>query len=860
MTHDHRDHALRILLLVASLGVATRPARSSVAGEGGAPDGRIARVRELVEVHCIDCHGEFVAEAGLRLDRPGPDLTDETAFRTWARVHDRVRDGEMPPEVMGPLHEGERRALLDSLAGLLGEADRRRQREQGRAALRRLNRVEYENTLRDLLALPRLDVRETLPPDGIAHGFDKSAEALDFSHVLVASYLDAADYALDKAMANRRITPKRRVVRAEINGIEGVERSLQTFKVQLKQGIGAPLIGTEADPTLEVSRGDFAERDPGYVRDPEPHFDGVATFINHPLNHNITIKPFKIEVPGYYTIRVRGFALRNDHGVILPTDRPAAVAFYADEGRLLGRCDLPPGGPATAEVRVWIEPGEQVGFLAVSNRNKNFRFRPDGEFRWHDFEAEGVGVQWFEMAGPLDPSWPPESHRRLFGDLPLEPKDGRRGGRDYEVTSNRPEEDARRLLGAFIRLAYRRPTAEADLSVPMAAFAAKLDKGDGFEAAMLAAYRAVLCSPDCLLLDARPGPLGPHELASRISYFLWCSPPDEELRAAADDGSIADPEVLRRQVDRMLNDPKAERFAAHFTDYWLDLRNLRLTEPDETLYPEYSQYLLESMVEETRAFFLGMVRADLPARSVIDSDFAMLNQELAEHYGVPGVEGSAIRRVQLPPESVRGGLLTQASVLKVTANGTTTSPVTRGVFVLDRLLGDPPPPPPPAVPAVEPDISGATTIRELLSAHRADRACASCHAKIDPPGFALEGFDVMGTWRDRYRSLGQGQAVGLEINGKPVEYRLGPPVDDSGALPDGRTFDDVEGFRRFLLEDDRPAARNLLERLVAYATGAGVGFADREVVEAILDRTGPGGFGIRSMIHEVVRSRLFLEK
>jgi hypothetical protein len=301
-----------------------------------------------------------------------------------------------------------------------------------------------------------------------------------------------------------------------------------------------------------------------------------------------------------------------------------------------------------------------------------------------------------------------------------------------------------------------------------------------------------------------------------------------------------------------------------FLDYWLDLRKIGVTSPDETLYPDYylDDLLADSAAEETRCYFAEMLRADLPARVAVASNFTFLDDRLAEHYGLPPVGGLALRKVALPPDSPRGGFLTQASALKVTANGTTTSPVLRGVWIMERIVGKALPPPPPGVPAVEPDTRGATTIREQLEKHRSVASCATCHAKIDPPGFALEVFDVFGGERERYRALGEGgQAVpGFGKNGQPFRFHMALPVDPSASLADGRSFRDVRGLKRLLLADERQIARNLVGQLLTYATGTPVRFGDRAEVERILDRTSEGGFGTRAIVHEIVQGDLFRNK
>jgi hypothetical protein len=323
------------------------------------------------------------------------------------------------------------------------------------------------------------------------------------------------------------------------------------------------------------------------------------------------------------------------------------------------------------------------------------------------------------------------------------------------------------------------------------------------------------------------------------------------------------PDVLRAQTERLLSDAKSRRFVDAFLDYWLDLRRVNATSPDSTLYPDYylDDLLVESATAETQVFFTELLRGDLPARNIVASDFAMLNERLAAHYGLPPVEGAALRRVPLPPDSPRGGLLTQASVLKVTANGTTTSPVLRGVWVMERILGKPLPPPPAAVPAIEPDTRGATTIREQLDKHRTEAACAGCHAKIDPAGFALESFDVMGGFRQRYRALGDGEREkGFGKNGQPFAFHLAQAVDPSGQLPDGRKFRNIGELKALLLQDERQIARNFVQQLVVYATGAPVQFGDRPEIERILDNTRSCQYGVRSLIQEIIQSELFRKK
>ena len=418
-------------------------------------------------------------------------------------------------------------------------------------------------------------------------------------------------------------------------------------------------------------------------------------------------------------------------------------------------------------------------------------------------------------------------------------------------------------MRAFVQRAYRRPIADADVQRFLTLVHERRAAGLSFAESMLAGYTAVLASPGFVFLDEKPGRLDDYALATRLALFLWNSPPDDALRAHASQGTLRKPAVLRAETERLLADPKAQRFQEAFLDYWIDLRKMEDSTPSTTLYNDYylDDALAEAALLETQHYFAEMLRRDLPARTVVDSDFTYLNERLAVHYGIPGVKGVAMRRVVLPADSPRGGLMTQASVLKITANGTTTSPVLRGKWIMERILGIDIPPPPP-VAAVEPDIRGAVTIREQLSKHREDASCAACHRKMDPPGFALESFDVMGAWRDRYRGADETKPAlkGLGKNGHPFAFQLSLPVDATGELPDGRPFQDIRDFKRLVRAEDALLARNLARQLLIFATGSPVRFGDRGEIEAILQRTRAQNYGLRSLVREVVQSPLFLNK
>jgi len=443
----------------------------------------------------------------------------------------------------------------------------------------------------------------------------------------------------------------------------------------------------------------------------------------------------------------------------------------------------------------------------------------------------------------------------------------------WTVVPAEPLAAAKQLLTPFLTQAFRRPAADAVVTRYVGIVDERLRAGECFEEAYRTACAVALCSPEFLFRIEKPGKLDDWAVASRLSFFLWGSLPDEELLTLASKGQLRKGgDTIRNQVRRMLRDPRSERFLEDFLGQWLALHEIAATTPDRQLYPEFKPYMQECMVGETHAYFRHLLTYNLGIAHLVHADFALLNGELGTLYGIPAAPaGHQFWNVALPAGSHRGGLLTQAAILKVTANGTTTSPVTRGAWIMDRLLGKPPEPPPPNVGEVDPDLRGATTIRQQLDLHRNHASCAGCHRSIDPPGFALESYDVIGRWRDRYRTKEKGDPVRVKVGEGHygVSYRLGLPVDSTGETADGVPFKDVEDFKKLLLEDERQLARNYLRRLAVYATGREIGFADRPAVEAILDKCGTvsktektnyGAYRLRSLIEELTASDLFLMK
>jgi hypothetical protein len=472
------------------------------------------------------------------------------------------------------------------------------------------------------------------------------------------------------------------------------------------------------------------------------------------------------------------------------------------------------------------------------------------------YKGPGLAVHWIEVEGPLYDTWPPASHRGIFGDL-AQVVTGKYRER-MEVTSQDPLADAERILRALARRAFRRTVTDDDLKPFLTLVKLRLAEKDSFEQAVRVGLTAILSSPRFLFLEEKPGKLDDFALASRLSYFFWSTMPDEELLTLAEQQKLSQPEVLRQQVERLLKDPKAAALATNFCGQWLSLRDIEATIPHYGLYPEFDKMLQVSMVKEAELFFTELLKNNLNLTNFVASDFSMLNGRLAQHYGIPGLEGLwEFRKVPLPADSHRGGVLTMAAVLKVTADGTNTSPVKRGAWVLERLLGTRPPPPPMDVPPLEPDIRGAKTLRERLAKHRSNAACASCHAKIDPPGFALESFDAIGNWREFYR-LNNWVAGAKEIKGK--HYLRGADVDPTGEMADGEKFQNIDDIKRLLLRDKDQIARALTERLVTYATGSVPEAADKPEIDAIVAKIRDKNYGLRTLVHEIVQSKMFQQK
>jgi hypothetical protein len=794
--------------------------------------------------HCFDCHDEEVRKGGLDLSKLKANWNHTASANTWERVFDKVNSGQMPPKKSEQPANDERARFTAAVGKALHDVTFARQQAEGRVVLRRMNRREYEATLHDLLGIS-IPLQNVLPEDNPVHGFDTVSKGLETSATHLLRYQQAADKALTAALPNWPVTNS------------------------VRRWTGREFLDSRPKPNRKGTE--------TYVR-----MDGDTIILHALLYKHGSVQTTDTPVAGRYRVRTSVRSVNNE-GKSIPVlfGRISSDRFAHEKlEHLLGIQDAPADKSRVIEVEASLVGGERVyieglGLTFFGELEKKLKGAPVGD----DYKGPGLAVDWIELEGPLDAGFGP---RRLFGDLPQVPSRyledtlaGKPSKDDWKKWSvpgeynkypltpvtRDPKADAARLIRAFLPLAFRRPVSE-ELAAHYVKFVHdQIDQGERFDEAMRAGYKAILCAPYFINYVETPGRLDDYAIAARLARFLWSSTPDEALYAAAAKGMLSQPEALRAQTERMLNDPKAARFSLGFTNQWLDLGKFLDMKPDD-IYVEYDDMLAWSMPMETRKFFDEVLAKDLPTSDFFHSDWTFLNSRLAKHYSIQGIEGLEFKKVPLKPESRRGGVTTQASVLKLTTNASYTSPIKRGAWLLERIIGKPPSPPPPDVKAVEPDIRGATTIREQLDKHKNVAACASCHIHIDPPGFALESFDVIGGWRDVYRvkqgGNGNKQVELANYPGKKVW--LAKPVQADGETADGQRFNDINEYKQLVLKDPDQLTRNLAEKLIIYSTGAEISFADRAVVEQIVRDVKGRNHGFRSLIHAVIQSPVFLYK
>ena len=743
--------------------------------------------RQFLDRYCAACHNEHLKSGGLSLaqidlSKPGaqPEL--------WEKVVRKLRTGAMPPPNVPQPSEADRHAILTWLETSLDAASAAKPNPGRTETLRRLNRTEYQNAIRDLLALD-IDAASLLPADESGHGFD---------NVIVGD--------LSPTLLNRYISAAQKISRLAVGTTQS---SLQ-------------------DDTISLP-GDLTQEDqlPGL---PIGTRGGVSTSYTFAQDGEYEIH---ISLMRDLAGIVSGLREARSHEMLVLLDREPVHTFTISRASIGD--EVFNEKPLIARITVKAGPHNLAVTFVKEGSSLIETPRQPAESRFNDRRnpRTAPAIDQISITGPYAPKGAADtpSRRRLFVCRPA--------GQDKA----QEEKCAGEILSTLMRRAYRRPVAKVEVDGPMAFYRKGRAEGD-FDAGITAALSAVLTNPEFLFrVESDPKKIGADgvyrisdlDLASRLSFFLWSSVPDDELLDAAVRGKLSQPEEFERQARRMLADRRSFNLATNFAGQWLRLRNIDAVVPSANLFRDFDDNLRQAFRQETELFFDSVLREDRSVRTLIKSDYTFLNERLAKHYGIPNVYGSRFRRVTLTPESRRGGLLRQGSVLSVTSYATRTSPVLRGVLVLRNILGVPPPSPPPNVPALDESTMAANLpMRQRLAAHRSNAVCASCHRTIDPVGFSLENFNAVGQWRD------------LEVENQPV--------DASGAIPGDKEFRGIDGLEDALLRRPELFVATLTENLMTFALGRGVEYYDAPAVRKIVSDAQKDGYRFSSLILGIVKS------
>lgn len=773
--------------------------------------------RAFSKQHCIRCHGPNKQKGELRLDTLSWETSDPGNLELWYEISDRIENGDMPPEGEPQPTVAEKAKLLASLR-LSIEASKKAATGDS-VSLRRLNRVQYRNTLRDLLHIDVTDdPTSTFPSDGETEGFDTVSNSLVTSSFVMQAYLKAADTAISRAsyFDSRQVTPQtyqlsdfRETVPhpdQDYFDLATTEYSIVDFP---KKFTVAPqgerfrfVLEAEGRPDDDAAREYFTKF--GYDRNDEVVLGIYLHKADTGLKERVIIKLHSCAVlpPGRIT--------RLENEVYIPQGWQLVVRYET------GPVGFRPWKSGKVFPEVDIE-------IAKPNVIKGRDRAAAGLRAIKDKTTPRIRIHSATLEGPVQTQWPPESHQHLYG----------------EGQSNE------QVIRRFAKRAFRRPVSEDEMA-PFIALA-----GTDPES-LQTAIRAVLCAPQFTYLYENDGPLDDDAIASRLAYFLWNSMPDEELLAVAAKQQMRNPSVLKKQVQRLLQDTRSESFRHSFVYQWLHLKKAFEMPPDKKAFkPYYEREVQRRMIEESVAFFSHLLDQNLPLANLIRSDYMVTNTSMAKFYGIEGVHHFAYRPVSLSrSDQFRSGLLGQASVLTASANGVETSPVVRGIWVLENLLGTPPAAPPADIEVPEPDVRGATTIRELLAKHRDIESCNNCHRSIDPIGFALENFDPVGKWRDAYPALDPEN---------PDKVIPGREIDAAGTYA-SQQFADINGLKTILLQKEKLITRNLVNKLLLCGTGREMGVADRAAIDAIVNQIEQEKGGMLDVLLAVIQSEVFLTK
>ena len=833
-------------------------------------------IKPLLKQACFDCHSGDDVEGNFRADQLDPNLVAGNDIAWWLEVYSVLSKGEMPPPESSELSDAERIRMVDWLSSEIQAAEKSHKASGNHSSFRRLTRYEYNYALQDLLGVP-WTFADDLPAESSGDGaFENNAESLRMSVKQVQTYHQLALKALRRITVRGDRPPvvywsipmkaafdreKKRLDRS----IESTRKKFEDMPdkqaeqiERLNKQFQAP---ADRSHYLELSTGLRAEVDWNY-RKASYAFRESDTYepMPEPGSHFAVVQPggrqaLTVELgdklPDEGMMRVRIRASRAEAAEQCIPSVQLSFGFQAtDQGRSIKRVSdqdvqirASYGKP---EIYQWDVPLGEIehrntyrGEMKLGDQpspSEYIRFTNSTVGRDRaSSESPAILIDHVEVAAPVYDEWPPRSHRSVFI--------------ESENSLDEPAY-AREIVAAFMSRAWRRTPTTREIDRKLQLFKRLRPSSEDFQAAIVEVLATILASPKFLYV--LPGEseglqvgsndrVPQHELATRLSLFLWCSLPDEMLLELAATGRLSDDEVLRQQVSRMLADPRAMRFAKHFVGQWLHMQPLEYLSPtrgDDGL----DEALLESMKQEPIALFTEMLRHDASVLDFIDADYAVVNARLASHYGIPGVQGNHFRRISLPAESKRGGLLTQAGLLTMNSDGEDSHPVKRGVWLLTNLLNDPPPPPPPAVPEIDlsdPEIA-KLTLKERIEDHRDHAACLSCHQKIDPWGIAFENYDAMGRWRD-------------QIDGKIV--------DATSVLPGNASLDGMQGLKEHLIQERQEQfVRATVEKMVSFALGRQLDFADRAAVTEITRDVRESGNGIRTMVISLVTSELFQTK
>lgn len=708
------------------------------------------KILPFLNKYCNACHNGDKAAGGLVLDGYQREAHARKNRKDWGAVQHVLAAGEMPPKKKEQPSKEEREYVINWIETALTKVDCGLNRDPGRVTLRRLNRAEYNNTVRDLCGVT-VRPADDFPADDVGYGFDNIGDVLSFQPILLEKYMTAAEA----------------VLAAALNGPEPIKSSKQTFGPQ----------------PIQVIPRDAKKKDGNGAGRPKIVFTTEGSAF---------LERFNFPAEGEYAIRLKAT------GTSVAGEAPKVVLRVDGKDVKTLTVDAP-GKAQVFEVKGKFPAGEKRVAFAFINPKEDKDNKVSRE----------LGVENIEIEGPIgyvDRNIP-ERQKLLLVAHPTGPGDARKA--------------AETVLTNFARRAYRRPPTAEEVQRLLRLYDSAATRGDAWDQAIRLPMKAVLCSPHFLyrIEDDPETPdgvrtLNDFEFATRLSYFLWSSMPDEELFRLAGANELRKPEVLEAQVRRMLRDPKTKALSENFAGQWLQLRNIRTLAPDKGYFPKWDEALRTGMIGEAEAFFEYVVQNDRSALDFLDADYTFVNARMAEHYDIPGDFGKSFRRVTLP-DNKRGGIITMASTLTVTSNPTRTSPVKRGKWILENILGTPPPPPAPDVPELPPTGQLKGTLRQQMEQHRSNPSCAGCHSRLDPLGFGLENFDGIGGWRTQDNK----QAI-----------------DSSGVLPDGAKFDGPAELRKVLMGKSDQFRRNFADKLLTFALGRGLEYYDKCALDDIVNR------------------------